>query len=358
MLEWLSEVDLPARLQAVLSPLITRVLTGVVFAGLAIGLRYALQQIAAGVAPFSLVFPAVLLATMVSGWPAGVVTLTLAAIAVWRLFLIDPPGAAILSLHDLVELALFTGSAGALIFLTDAFVEGARAAAKRREREIRRAVNEGERQRWIAQEMNHRVKNTLAIVQSLARQSFRGERATPAAKDEFTRRLQALAAAHDLLMHAGAEPLSISEVVGRATAGFADGGAGRILIEGPELRVSPEWVSPLTLALHELATNAAKHGALSAPGGLVRISWSQSAEQAGPAMRLVWKESGGPPVKAPAGRGFGSQLLQRGLAQDLGATISLDFAPAGVVCTIVAPFHPPTSPCKGAAPPDNGVRAN
>jgi len=338
MFKRLTEVDLPASLKSLIPPNVTRGLTAIAFAGMAITLRYALQQVDAGVAPFALIFPAVLAATMLSGWLAGALTLAISELAVWRLFLPDPPGPALLSLRDALELALFTASGAALIFLTEAFVQDSRAAAKRRTLEVRQAQLDSERQLRIAQEMNHRVKNTLAIVQSLASQSFHGGRAEPAAQADFSQRLRALAGAHELLIEKGRQSFPLREVISRAIAPFEAGDGGRIRLAGPDLPVATRKAVPLTMALHELGTNAVKYGALSVARGEVWIRWSESVEAGRPMLRLDWQESGGPAVKAPTRRGFGSKLLEHALAQELNAEISLEFAVAGLKCTIVAPI--------------------
>jgi PAS domain S-box-containing protein len=192
-----------------------------------------------------------------------------------------------------------------------------------------------EHQRLLVNELNHRVKNTLAIVQSLAVQTFKGEsRNTVAA---FESRLGALAAAHDVLTAESWDAASLHEVIEKSGLGCG-AGRDRIQVDGPDLRIQPKSAVALSMALHELCTNAVKYGALSGPGGLVRIS-SQLLDSGGP-VRLVlrWEESGGPPVAVPDRRGFGSRLIERGLAAELGGTAIIDFAPTGVVCTIEAPL--------------------
>jgi two-component sensor histidine kinase len=340
MLEQLIELDLPARLEPRLPAPLTRAATGASLAAIAIALRYGVLWVAPGVAPFALIFPAVLAATMLSGWVAGAITLVFAELADWRLFLADPPGPAILTLGDEIELALFTASAGALIFLTESFVQGARAAARRRELEVRVAHREQERQQLIAQELNHRVKNTLAVVESIARQTFRGDRADAGARDEFSARLQALAAAHDLLLLGQGTAVDLRQMIARVIAPFCPSGdERRIELDGPDLQLAPDGAVAFTLAFHELATNASKYGALSMAAGRVQIRWTRVVRGTEQRVELTWRELHGPPVRAPTRRGFGSRLIEDGLKAELGALVHLDFAPEGLICTITASLH-------------------
>ena len=191
-----------------------------------------------------------------------------------------------------------------------------------------------ERQTLLLNELNHRVKNTLAAVQSIAAQTLRD--APPEGRQALQARLMALAAAHDVLTRRQWEGADIREVIDGALAAYrSDEQEGRFSLDGPDIRLVPKAALALALALHELATNAAKYGALSTDTGTVRLQWSVSGDPARFSFR--WRESGGPPVVAPARRGFGSRLIERGLAQDLDGRIELVFDPAGVVCSIDAP---------------------
>jgi PAS domain S-box-containing protein len=192
-----------------------------------------------------------------------------------------------------------------------------------------------ERRRLLVGELNHRVKNTLATVQSLARQT--GRAAASAA--EFTAalegRLLALARAHDLLTREDWRGATVADVAHGALAPHS--ASGRVSLSGPALRIGPREAVALAMALGELATNAAKHGALSAAGGRVSVSW-RKAEAGGGGGILSWEESGGPPVAGPpARRGFGLRLLAQGLRQDLRAAAELDFAPGGLRCVVRFP---------------------
>ena len=216
---------------------------------------------------------------------------------------------------------------------------------------------QAERQReLLIGELNHRVKNMLATVQALAAQTLRGPAGADAGRfaQEFDRRLRTLARAHDLIA-AGAWDEAELEAVARAALAPLLGTAGaaeRIRLEGPAgVRIGPREAQALALALHELATNALKHGALSAQGGRVALRW-RAAEAPGDRIALEWAESGGPPLAGPpVRRGFGTRLLERGLARDLGAgaEVRLDFAPAGL--RVAIHFAPPRQPRPAARDP-------
>ena len=186
-------------------------------------------------------------------------------------------------------------------------------------------------QQLLVGELNHRVKNTLAIVQSLAHQTFAKDAANTGAIASFEGRLQALATAHNLLTRKSWESASMVDVVTEALAPFCV--PGRCTAEGPTLMVPPSTAVALSLATHELATNAAKYGALSNDSGRVSIRWTVKSD----VLTFVWREEDGPPVAAPGRKGFGSKLIKRSLAAELGGTAELDFEPSGLVCRVEAP---------------------
>lgn len=194
-----------------------------------------------------------------------------------------------------------------------------------------------ERRQLLVNELNHRVKNTLATVQSIAAQSFRCESQSRAFA-WFEGRLVTLSQAHDLLTRENWEGADLSEIVARASAPLCADDQDRFIFSGPALRVRPKMALSVSMALHELCTNAAKYGALSNETGHVNISWDLVEDQADGRLRLQWEECGGPPVVAPQHKGFGSRLITRGLAHELGAKVQLDYPPSGVVCTIEAPL--------------------
>ena len=194
-----------------------------------------------------------------------------------------------------------------------------------------------EHQRLLINELNHRVKNTLAIVQGLAQQSLRTDAPREAVFATFEARLTALASAHSLLTRSNWENAALDQVA-RGAVDAATGEAGlRVRIEGPLATVRPQTAVALSLALHELCTNALKHGALSTPEGRVTLTWTLSGAD-GRRLRLVWRETGGPAVHHPQGKGFGRRLLEQGLARELGGVVTLAFETEGVSCVIEAPL--------------------
>jgi PAS domain S-box-containing protein len=191
----------------------------------------------------------------------------------------------------------------------------------------------------LVNELNHRVKNTLALVQGLAAQSFKPGMDTGAARAAFEGRLRLLAAAHDLLTAANWAGAPLRSVIAQAVQGAAD--PARVHLSGPDLHLPPQTAVTLAIAVHELSTNAVKHGALGVPTGQVNVTWTAEAADSKGAprrMRLLWAESGGPPVEAPARRGFGSRMLEQGLAGEINGRVWLEFAPAGLRCHIDAPL--------------------
>jgi two-component sensor histidine kinase len=184
-----------------------------------------------------------------------------------------------------------------------------------------------ELQRLLGNELNHRVKNTLATVQSIVNQTLRGATDIEPARMAVNARIVSLARAHDLLIERSWSGANVADLVARAAAPFA---TGQINLHGPSIDVSPSQALALSLALHELATNAAKYGALSRPEGRVELSWMTQDGR----LNLSWCESGGPPVVAPTRRGFGSRLIEHALCRELDGQTRLEFAPDGVRCLI------------------------
>jgi PAS domain S-box-containing protein len=196
--------------------------------------------------------------------------------------------------------------------------------------------------RLLLNELNHRTQNILATVQAIALQTLHGV-ADQTAVDAFEERILALSAAHRLLgakNWEGASLRAMLEVI-LEPFGLADGKAARFSIEGDDLHLKPKLALTFALVFQELATNAAKYGALSdVARGHVHISWRTERGLRGGHLRLRWQESGGPPVKPPDRRGFGSHLIADRLAKELNGEVRLDYEPAGVVCQIVMSFPP------------------
>lgn len=189
--------------------------------------------------------------------------------------------------------------------------------------------------RLMNEELKHRVKNTLAMVSAIAAQTLRGAGAD-AAVAAFYGRLAAFGKAHDALTATTWATAAVHGVIAGALAPYRTG-EGRISISGPETIIGSKQALSLALAIHELATNAVKYGALSNEQGRIEVSWNEELENGAPVFRLVWRERDGPPVSPPTKKGFGSQLLTRVLTGDFGGTIDIVYEPTGLVCRLTAP---------------------
>jgi PAS domain S-box-containing protein len=192
-----------------------------------------------------------------------------------------------------------------------------------------------ERQKALVDELNHRVKNTLATVQALAAQTIRGDGLALDVRERFNARLLALSRAHDQLTRDRWQSTDVKSVIAAVVAPYGD---GRVQLEGTSLRVSPKVALTLAMVLHELATNAAKYGALSAPSGRLKLSWTVANGASPSILHMDWQETGGPAVAQPQRRGFGSRLVERAIAQELKGAAKLEFAPSGVRCRIEIPL--------------------
>ena len=186
----------------------------------------------------------------------------------------------------------------------------------------------------IARELQHRAKNSLTVVQALASQSFRGDRDLEESLAAFSQRLRALANTADVTSRDWTSA-DFRDLVIRATNPYRDSSSDPFELSGPPVLLPSKHITAVGMALHELSTNAVKYGALGTAGGRVRLSWTAEAEQ----LTIKWKESGGPPVRPPTGRGFGTRLLQAGLLGRDEGSVALDFAADGVECTIRVKLH-------------------
>ncbi|KMO44232.1 histidine kinase [Methylobacterium tarhaniae] len=196
-----------------------------------------------------------------------------------------------------------------------------------------------EHQRLLTGELQHRVKNTLAMVQAIAVQTFRSAADIEAAREAFVARLISLGRAHDILTQASWTDAPIAQVVDGALAAHRGAAASRIRSSGPDVRLAAKPALALALALHELATNAAKYGGLSNEAGSVDLRWHVVHEGDTPRFCLTWSEQGGPPILAqPVRRGFGSRLIERSFAAEVGGEVRLTYAPAGLTCRLEAPL--------------------
>lgn len=301
-----------------------RVLFGVAAAGLSLLLRYALIPALGEEEPLLPLFPLILLATLMGGAWAGGVCLAIGLLGAWYLFM-GRPYSFELAPHELDGLigALIAG--GAIMSLCIALrrlVADARTAA--------------EEERIVAREFAHRMRNTLTLVLAVSRRTFTAERPLEEARRDFESRIVALSDAHAALLDARGAGAELQDLAARTLAplGHAPGDS-RIVIAGPPATLSAEAATALALALHELATNATKYGALSTPAGRVELRWRlEGRDRRG--LRLTWRETGGPPVTPPSRRGLGSRLIETNLAQPLGGTAQVDFARDGVRAEITA----------------------
>lgn len=197
-------------------------------------------------------------------------------------------------------------------------------------------VEASEAQRLLIDELNHRVKNTLAIVQGLAAQSFRDLEGAETARRAFDARLNALAAAHSLLTARNWESAVVADIVSGAVTAAAGADVSRVDLTGPHLPLPPQVGVSLSMMVHELTTNAIKYGALATDTGRVSVDWKVENVEDNRTLTLDWRESGGPPVVSPERLGFGSRLIQRGLSADGGGHVDMIFDPRGLHCRVVA----------------------
>jgi PAS domain S-box-containing protein len=191
----------------------------------------------------------------------------------------------------------------------------------------------------LIDELNHRVKNTLATVQSIVVQAVRNSSDPTIVRESIETRIAALSRSHDLLGREKWEGAGLRALVRESLAPFTvtEGRAERFTIEGEKVRLSPKAALALGIALNELATNAVKYGAFSNEAGTISIKWDLEQRPNGRWLRLHWREKDGPIVNPPTRKGFGSRVIEQGLAHELGGKAELDYRPGGIVCIIDVP---------------------
>lgn len=200
--------------------------------------------------------------------------------------------------------------------------------------DITENVLAAQRQKLMIDELNHRVKNTLATVQSIAIQTARSNTDPASFAETFQSRIMALSHTHNLLTQSHWEGADLRAILEHETEAY---GPARISLNGPPVALEPAVVLSLGMIFHELATNAAKYGALHTPDGRILIDWGL-ADQRDRKLKLSWREIGGPKVTAPDRRGFGSRLIERNIRHDLAGEIDLVYAPDGLIAELTVPL--------------------
>ncbi|HEY4043351.1 MAG TPA: PAS domain-containing protein, partial [Rhodopila sp.] len=200
-------------------------------------------------------------------------------------------------------------------------------------------VRAEEHQRLLVDELNHRVKNMLTVVISLATNTLRQAETLDGFKQVFLGRIHALSAAYALLSRDKWSPVSVREILMEEVRPFLSGEQANVVLTGPAALVQPRVALALGMAVHELTTNAVKFGALSVPDGQVKVCWTVDETAKGAQLMLKWAERNGPPVTSPARRGFGTALIERAFALDVDGQAKINFLPDGVVATLRAPLQ-------------------
>jgi two-component sensor histidine kinase len=212
-------------------------------------------------------------------------------------------------------------------------------------RDITERTRAGRRGALLKRELDHRVKNNLSTVIAILGETARRCESVPDLVRRASGRIRALAGLHEMLAAQKWDGAEVKELVSRTLAPYQTEGRGRILIAGEPTRIPGRAASALCMALHELATNAAKYGSLSSSAGSAEVSWKREERAGGEeGITLTWRESGGPPVRPPAQRGFGTELIENGIAFETGGSSTLEFAPGGIVCTIQIPLREEMDP--------------
>jgi two-component sensor histidine kinase len=211
--------------------------------------------------------------------------------------------------------------------------------------DLTRHKDEEAQSKILIGELNHRVKNTLAIVQSIIWEALRTDADPKAIREAIQTRLSALSRSHDLLTRGNWQSAGLGDVIHGALEpfGIADGRADRLVISGDNIQFPPKAALALGITFNELATNAVKYGAFSNDKGSIHIAWTVKQTPEGPQLVLLWQEKDGPPVSSPFQIGFGSKVIERGLAYELKGTAHLDYRKDGVVCKMFIPMAAPNS---------------
>jgi two-component sensor histidine kinase len=295
----------------------------------AAAVRLVIDLVAPNAVPFATFFPAILFATMVGGAAAGSLALVLSAIISTWIFVAPRFVWAPLTTDNLISLCLFAFASATIIWI-----------AHRYRVAMHKLAEEENYRKVVVDELGHRVKNKLATIYAILRHELRGHKEV---WESVSGRLRALSAADDFLVKSDGNGIDLRQILEMELEPY---GSARIALNGEPVLLFAKVPTVLALVFHELATNAAKYGALSSPTGQLAISWRSRGEF----IAIDWVESGGPPVTAPAKRSFGSNLIERSLG-GFGGSAKIEFAPAGVVCRMTLPK--PEAPVAEEQPAEN-----
>jgi len=342
--------------EGVLSALLGSRADGEGAAGLSVGVRFVVTLLSLGLATLiwltathfmgfvgaaSFYFPAILVVTVFAGWEFGAVSVPACVALLWRLaegqLPVWMPAGGSLPVAPIVIFA----AAGWLEVLLAGFLCELLRDAWRTERSLRHLAEQHEREAGAREfalgEARHRLKNLMTIIEALAKFSATRSGENPdidAYLHRFLGRLRALGAASDLVLKYGPGVLEANAVVSAVLEPFLSESPQRIRFEGPELALSEQFGATLAMAVHELATNALKYGALSVPSGVVTFRWSVTPCDGGEKVVFVWEEKGGPPPKKPERDGYGHRMIRSVAARETDGRVTLDFPPEGLVCRI------------------------
>ena len=290
------------------------------FAALCVGIaalvRWGLNSLGDDVMPLPTFYPAILLAALVGGARAGIFATILAGVTAWWAFMAPHYAFSPLTSGQLISLAIYSVASLLIVWMADHY------------RALTRRLEDEEKLRKLAvEELAHRLKNKIATIQSILSFQLREQ---PRLKDDIIGRLSALAATDDLIMKAQGYGANLHDILATELGPYEK---SRTVVDGPSILLPAKLALTMAMLFHELATNAAKYGALSGPHGRVSVCWSSPQGQ----LKLEWRESGGPSVGSTTQQGFGMRLLSRALDQFHG-TYDTRFERTGFVCTMSVPL--------------------
>jgi PAS domain S-box-containing protein len=201
-----------------------------------------------------------------------------------------------------------------------------------------------DRQAMMVRELHHRVRNTLGTVQAVLNATLRSSSTLNEFREAFSGRIASLAKTHALITEDVSQVVSFDEMLRNELDGYVDAGLRRIELRGPHVLLPSDLAVPVGMALHELATNAVRHGALSNPGGRLEVTWSVEDDPVRPVLHWIWSEYGVQSVEPPTREGFGSKVLNRVLTQQAGANVDIAYGPDGLRVTVALPMSPAEAP--------------